>query len=63
MVADGELRLVVEVSKADIIAALVRLKREVAPEMKITLLGAHESWMVCPISRDIKESNCVLDVC
>lgn len=47
-VAEGDLRLVVEVSKADIIAALIRLKREVAPGMKITLLGAHESWMVCP---------------
>lgn len=49
-VADGELRIVVEVSKADIIAALIRLKREVAPKMKITLLGAHESWMVGPNS-------------
>ena len=45
-VAEGDLRIVVEVSKADIIAALIRLKREVAPKMKITLLGAHESWMV-----------------
>ena len=47
-VAKGELRLVIEVSKADIIAGLVRLKRDVAPDMKITLLGAHESWMVSP---------------
>lgn len=45
-VAKGELRVVIEVSKADIIASLVRLKRDVAPDMKITLLGAHESWLV-----------------
>jgi hypothetical protein len=45
-VAKGELRLVVEVTKADIMGALVRLKREVAPEMKMTFVGAHESWMV-----------------
>jgi hypothetical protein len=45
-VAKGELRLVVEVTKADIMGALVRLKREAAPEMKMTFVGAHESWMV-----------------
>ena len=45
-VSKGELRLVVEVTKADIMAALVRMKREVAPEMKMTFVGAHESWMV-----------------
>jgi hypothetical protein len=45
-VAKGELRLVVEVTKADIMAALVRLKREIAPKLKMTFVGAHESWMV-----------------
>ena len=45
-VKKGEMRLVVEVTKADIMAALVRLKRDVAPEMKMTFIGGHESWMV-----------------
>jgi hypothetical protein len=45
-VSKGELRLVVEVTKADIMAALVRMKRDVAPDMKMTFVGAHESWMV-----------------
>lgn len=45
-VANGELRLVVEVSSADVISALVRLKREVGRKVKITILGGHESWLV-----------------
>lgn len=45
-VAKGELRLVVHVSKADVMAALVRLKKEIAPQMKMTFLGGHEAWMV-----------------
>jgi len=45
-VSKGEMRLVVEVTKADIMATLVRMKRDVAPEMKMTFVGAHESWMV-----------------
>jgi len=45
-VKKGEMRLVVDVTKADIMAALVRLKRDVAPEMKMTFIGGHESWMV-----------------
>lgn len=45
-VANGELRLVVEVSSADAISALVRLKREVGRKLKITILGGHESWLV-----------------
>jgi len=45
-VAKGEVRLVVEVTKADIMAALIRMKRDVAPEMKMTFVGGHESWMV-----------------
>lgn len=44
--AKGELRLVIQVTKADIMGALVRLKREVAPKIKMTFVGAHESWMV-----------------
>ncbi|ORY35366.1 hypothetical protein BCR39DRAFT_509101 [Naematelia encephala] len=53
-VAKGELRLVVDVNKADIIAALVRLKKEVAPKMKLTLLGAAESWM---LAEELAEEN------
>jgi transcription antitermination factor NusA-like protein len=45
-VAKGEVRLVVEVTKADIMGALVRMKRDVAPDMKMTFIGGHESWMV-----------------
>lgn len=45
-VAKGEMRLVVQVSKADVMAALVRLKKEVAPQMRMTFLGGHEAWMV-----------------
>jgi hypothetical protein len=45
-VKEGEMRVVVEVTKADIMAALVRMKRDVAPKMKMTFIGAHESWMV-----------------
>jgi hypothetical protein len=45
-VAKGEMRLVVEVTKADIMGALVRMKRDVAPDMKMTFIGGHESWMV-----------------
>jgi hypothetical protein len=45
-VAKGELRLVIDVTKADIMGALVRLKREVAPKVQMTFVGAHESWMV-----------------
>ena len=42
----GERRLVVEVDKADVIASLVRLKRDVAPGARITILGGLESWIV-----------------
>lgn len=45
-VANGELTVVVAVEGADIMSALVRLKKEVAPKMKMTFLGAHESWLV-----------------
>ena len=45
-VASGDLRIVVQVTKADTMGALVRLKREVASEMKMTFIGAHEAWMV-----------------
>ena len=44
----GERRLVVEVDKADVIASLVRLKRDVAPGARITILGGAESWIVGP---------------
>ena len=42
----GERRVVVHVNKADSIAGLVRLKRDVAPGMKLAILGGAESWMV-----------------
>jgi hypothetical protein len=45
-VKHGMRRLVVTVNKADSMAALVRLKRDVAPGMKMTFLGGAEAWMV-----------------
>ena len=42
----GERRLVVQTEKADVIGAVVRLKREVAPGARITILGGTESWLV-----------------
>lgn len=44
--AAGKLRLVVATHNADVISALVRLKRDVAPKLKLTILGGHESWLV-----------------
>ena len=47
----GERRVVVHVNKADSIAGLIRLKRDVAPGMKVAILGGAESWLVsifCP---------------
>lgn len=45
-VKHGAKTLVVHVNKADYIATLVRLKRDVAPGMKLTILGGAESWIV-----------------
>ncbi|WVQ81918.1 hypothetical protein IAT38_004045 [Cryptococcus sp. DSM 104549] len=45
-VAKGELRLVVEVSSADVMSALVRLKREVGKKIRLTFLGGHEAWLI-----------------
>jgi hypothetical protein len=45
----GERRLVVSVDKADVMAALVRLKRDVAPGLKMTFLGGTEAWLVSEI--------------
>ncbi|ORY32152.1 hypothetical protein BCR39DRAFT_479328 [Naematelia encephala] len=45
-VASGEKPVVVVTDKADVMAGLVRLKRKVAPKMKISLLGALESWLI-----------------
>ena len=45
-VKQGKRRLVVHVDKADYIASLIRLKRDVAPGMKMTIFGGMESWMV-----------------
>jgi hypothetical protein len=44
-VAKGDLVLVVEVDKADIMANLVRLKSEFTG-LKMTFVGAHEAWLV-----------------
>jgi imidazolonepropionase-like amidohydrolase len=44
-VAAGELRLVVTVTSADSIGALIRLKRTV-PAMRLTIHEAHEAWML-----------------
>ncbi|EIW67430.1 hypothetical protein TREMEDRAFT_11883, partial [Tremella mesenterica DSM 1558] len=44
-VATGKKRLVVEVNKADVMASLVRLKKEVK-DLKMTFLGGQESWMI-----------------
>ena len=52
----GERRLVVEVNKADVIAAVIRLKREVAPGARITILGGTESWMVSCKAELLKSS-------
>ncbi|KAK6910652.1 hypothetical protein I203_104684 [Kwoniella mangroviensis CBS 8507] len=45
-VRKGGLRLVIRTDKADIIASIIRLKKEVAKEAKITILGGQESWIV-----------------
>jgi hypothetical protein len=45
-VKHGQRRLIVEVNSADDIASLVRLKRDWAPGMKMTIMGGQESWMV-----------------
>lgn len=42
----GEVRLVIEVHKADVMAALLRLKKEVGGDVKMTFMGGYESWMV-----------------
>lgn len=44
-VASGDLRLVVGADSADTIASLIRLKRSV-PDMRLTISGGHESWML-----------------
>lgn len=42
----GLRRVVVEVNSADDTASLIRLKRDWAPGMKLTIMGGQESWMV-----------------
>lgn len=44
--AAGELRVVVEVTSADQIAALVRLKRESARKLRLTLFAGEEAWLL-----------------
>lgn len=45
-VAKGEITLVAQVSKADVMAQLIRLKQEVGGNMRLTFEGAEESWIV-----------------
>ncbi|KAL1408794.1 hypothetical protein Q8F55_005608 [Vanrija albida] len=52
--AAGDLRLVVSTSSADHIAALIRVKRETAPALKLTILGGHESWL---LADDLAKEN------
>lgn len=44
--AAGNLRLVISTHSADAIATLIRVKREVAPKLKLTIVGGFESWML-----------------
>lgn len=44
--AAGELRLVVEVTSADQIAALIRLKQNDAKKLALTLFAGEEAWML-----------------
>lgn len=44
--ASGELRLVVQVSSADQIAALIRLKQNDAKKLKLTIFAGEEAWML-----------------
>ncbi|KAK8854942.1 hypothetical protein IAR55_003681 [Kwoniella newhampshirensis] len=44
--AKGELTLVIMATKADVIAAVVRLKEEVGGKVKITILDGDESWLI-----------------
>ena len=47
----GYKRLVVEVNRADVMAAMVRMKRDVAPGMAMTFMGGAEAWMVSCVPR------------
>ncbi|ORX38692.1 hypothetical protein BD324DRAFT_621954 [Kockovaella imperatae] len=42
----GYRRLVVECNRADIMASVIRLKRDWAPGMQLTFLGGAEAWMI-----------------
>ncbi|KAL1409547.1 hypothetical protein Q8F55_003531 [Vanrija albida] len=44
--ATGKLRLVVGANSADHIGALLRIKRDVAPALKLTIFGGAESYML-----------------
>ncbi|WOO79550.1 uncharacterized protein LOC62_02G003073 [Vanrija pseudolonga] len=44
--AEGKLRLVVNANSADHIGALVRIKRDVAPALKLTIFGGAEAYML-----------------
>lgn len=45
-VASGDLRLIVQVSSADQIAALIRVKRQDSKKLRLTIFGSEESWML-----------------
>jgi hypothetical protein len=45
-VARGDIPLVVAVNRADLMASLLNLKKEVAPGMKMVFEGAAEAWLI-----------------
>lgn len=53
-IARGEIPLVVAVHRADLMASLLNLKKEVAPGMKMVFEGATEAWL---IAADIKKAD------
>jgi hypothetical protein len=53
-IARGDIPLVVAVHRADLMASLLNLKREVAPGMKMVFEGATEAWL---IAQDIKKAD------
>jgi hypothetical protein len=47
----GQVRLVIEVHKADVMAALLRLKKEVGGQLRLTFMGGFESWMASDVAK------------
>jgi hypothetical protein len=53
-IARGDIPLVVAVNRADLMASLLNLKKEVAPGMKMVFEGAAEAWL---IPHEIQKAN------